>query len=166
MGGSTPFLTNSQIMMVVTYLLEIWSLWLIFWSYFLNNFRGIFFRCFKTTSYRTYSMSFTLLIFYDWLSLFPQLKVWPIQHLYVINVFLNTSETWYFLFQNNFISIILDVTTFVYYQGWWSLFSNSRYCHCNTYICIKLSVPSIWIYISSDAQLSPLSFRVFRSVCW
>ena len=29
----------------------------------------------------------------------------------------------------------------------------------------KLSVPPIWIYIPSDAQLSPPSFGIFKSVC-
>ena len=31
---------------------------------------------------------------------------------------------------------------------------------------IKLSVPPIWIYIPSESQLSPLSFGIFKSVCW
>ena len=31
---------------------------------------------------------------------------------------------------------------------------------------VKLSVPPIWIYITSDVQLSPPSFGIFKSVCW
>ena len=31
---------------------------------------------------------------------------------------------------------------------------------------IKLTVPPIWIYIPSDAQLSPPSFGILKSVCW
>ena len=31
---------------------------------------------------------------------------------------------------------------------------------------LKLSVPPIWIYIPSDAQYSPPSFGIFKSVCW
>ena len=33
-------------------------------------------------------------------------------------------------------------------------------------VSIKLSVPPIWIYIPSDAQLSPPSFSIFENVCW
>ena len=32
-------------------------------------------------------------------------------------------------------------------------------------IGIKLFVPPLWIYIQSDAQLSPPSFGIFKSVC-
>ena len=31
---------------------------------------------------------------------------------------------------------------------------------------LKLSVPPIWIYIPSDAQLNPPLFAIFKSVCW
>ena len=30
---------------------------------------------------------------------------------------------------------------------------------------VELSVPPIWIYIPPDAQLSPPSFGIFKSVC-
>ena len=35
-----------------------------------------------------------------------------------------------------------------------------------TQSCLKPSVPPIWIYIPSDAQLSPSSLGIFKSVCW
>ena len=40
------------------------------------------------------------------------------------------------------------------------------WCSLYTFLYIKLSVPPIWIYIPSDAQLSPQSFGIFKSVCW
>ena len=33
------------------------------------------------------------------------------------------------------------------------------------FFVVKLSVPPIWIYTPSDAQLSPLLFGIFKSVC-
>ena len=40
-----------------------------------------------------------------------------------------------------------------------------RLMNLMNYICLKLSVPPIWIYTSSDAQLSPPLLGIFKSVC-